>query len=381
MIFEAFRGRDLGEALARVRAAYGADALIASTRVVSNGRPGKLRHSFVEVSAAPPDEPSAFASGRPMNDVIQRAIATTIPPQPPSAPAHAEAIAAPAPLYADDSAVKSEIRALRGLVEELSRSRLPCDRALSMLESAGIESPLATELLPKRSAIQGDDAGAIRDLLRQRLRERITVSTNAIKKEAPCVIACVGPAGSGKTTTLAKLAARAKLDLGRSVSIVTLDTYRVGAVEQMRRYAEILEAKFEIATDAAAFARFLDECPDDIVFIDTPSRAPSDAASLATMVEHLRAVRGRRLLEVLLTVPAGTRGSDAERIAADYASCAPTGVVITKLDETDRAGGALHAALRKGLPLAYLCDGPRVPEDLHVATVERALDATLAPGP
>jgi flagellar biosynthesis protein FlhF len=84
-----------------------------------------------------------------------------------------------------------------------------------------------------------------------------------------------------------------------------------------------------------------------------------------------------RPVDVLLVVQAAIRARDAERMRGVYRMPAPTGLIITKLDETDQAGGALHTALDHPLPVTYLCDGPRVPEDLHEASAEMLLDAVL----
>jgi len=370
MHFAQFRGRDVAEALAQVKAAFGANALIGTTRVVSNGRGGALGRSFVEVTAAQgadlPRGPSSRAPRR--SDAGHPA---SIPPQP--EPAHESPAREP---YAE-SAIGAELRALRTLVEQMARTSRPRDRALAMLMASGLDGTVAADLATGSSRFARQGADALRQWLRSRVISRVALLPSPIVKPGPRIIACVGAAGVGKTTTLAKLAARAHLDLGRSVTLLTLDTFRVGAVEHTRRYAQLMGLNFEVAHDVASFASALACTSDELILVDTPSRASNEA--LERLVSCLRAA-GDREVCVLLTVAASSRARDIDRIASDYSACAPAGLVITKLDETDQVGGALSAALRDSLPFAYLCQGPRVPEDIQDASAEAIADLAFLPG-
>jgi flagellar biosynthesis protein FlhF len=185
----------------------------------------------------------------------------------------------------------------------------------------------------------------------------------------------MGPTGAGKTTTLAKLAARARLDLGRSVGVISLDTFRVGAVEQWQRYATLMGIPFQVASDRSSFRRALAEITADIVLVDTAGR--STPASSWVLPDCLSGMTEEMAKHALLVLPAWLRASDVARVAGLYEVPAPTEVVITKLDETIEAGGVLHAALPSNIPIAYLCNGPRVPEDIREASVEAVIDAVL----
>src|SRR5206468_931297 len=105
------------------------------------------------------------------------------------------------------------------------------------------------------------------------------------------LIACVGPTGVGKTTTLAKLAAHAALEKGLPTAIITLDTFRVGAIEQMKRFASLIDVPFFVAHDEASLLDALQSCPD-IVLVDTPSRGPKDAAAMSRLQLCLDSVAG-----------------------------------------------------------------------------------------
>jgi flagellar biosynthesis protein FlhF len=374
MQFETFRGRNVEEALAAVRAALGPDAFIESTRHVSNGEKGWLGKTFVEVLAAPSDRPSAARS----NPFVRQAERRTPAPAPARARDSEKTPAAQAPARGtrNELTLGRELRLIRSMLEELSLVRKPRDRAGSLLQAAGIEGSLAAALAGQAARVPKADSTVLINFLRKKLSERIDVAPSAIEKPGRRIIACVGPTGVGKTTSLAKLAARASLELGRSVSVISLDTFRVGAVEQMRRFVELIGVPFDVARDRAGFAQAVAQRRADLTLVDTAGVSTADNGSMQRLSDCLSAVTDRPI-DILLVVQAAIRARDAERLRGVYRSPAPTGLIITKLDETDQAGGALHTALDHPLPVTYLCDGPRVPEDLHEASAEMLLDAVL----
>lgn len=365
MQYQAFRGADLKQALEQVKATLGPNALIDATRQITNGHAGALERSYVEVTARAPAglewpfaTPGAAKSPAPSQ---RRSGASRVPER-----RQGVSLLGQAP--ATD--VERELMTLRAMVEELNATLPPKERALAMLHAMGIEGALARELAAGagRQAKKGREA--LQSFLRDRIRERISVRPRLIAEEGPTLIACVGPTGVGKTTTLAKLAARARLDLGRSVSVISLDTFRVGAVEQWQRYASLMGVPFHVAHELSGFQRLLRDNKSDLLLVDTAGRS---AHSTNTLLADGLSVVTTHSVHVQLVVPAWLRAADAERVLAAYREPAPTEVVITKLDETETAGGALHAPLAGGLPLAYLCDGPRVPEDIEDASVEATL--------
>lgn len=370
--FEAFRGRDLPQAIAAVRAAFGQNAIIASTRTVSNGKPGALGNSFVEVRAAAGDDvlndPFATRSGE--RGAAQRPSQSAKPPS----SATAQALARSAQAKSDLGGIDAELRALRALVEEMVSTKKPRDRALGMVNALGFEGALAADLSGGAAKASRGGTRELQTRLRERIGAKLRIAASPIDEPGPRIVACIGPTGVGKTTTLAKLAARAHLGEGRNVAIVTLDTFRVGAVEQMRRFADLMGLPFDVAQDAAQFREALRDRAADLVLVDTPSRSPSDDRALTRLIDCLGA-GGNRAVDVLLALPASIRSGDAARLMKGFQRCEPTAVVLTKLDETAHLGGALQATIEGEYPIAYLCDGPRVPEDLRDASVEPVLDA------
>jgi flagellar biosynthesis protein FlhF len=376
MTYQSFRGADLQEALSAVKATLGPNALIEGTRRVTNGRAGGLSQQYVEVTAAPPQglkwpfaSKEASAVELPLRDRGGQA-----------QPGEQRSLRGPGNKYGtvlglNQSDVERELTSLRAMLEELNQQRPPKERALTMLHGRGIEGNLAKELANGAAKHAKKGKAPLTDFLRGRLAERVRVSGSLMQNPQRTLIACMGPTGAGKTTTLAKLAARARLDLGRSVGVISLDTFRVGAVEQWQRYAALMGIPFQVASDRGSFRRALAEITADIVLVDTAGR--STPASSWVLPDCLAGISEEMTKHALLTLPAWLRASDVNRIAGLYEVPAPTEVVITKLDETVEAGGVMHAALPENIPIAYLCNGPRVPEDIREASVEAVVDAVL----
>ena len=173
-------------------------------------------------------------------------------------------------------------------------------------------------------------------------------------------LALVGPTGVGKTTTLAKLAARAK-DRGERVAIITLDTYRMAAVEQLRAFADLLATPFEVALTATDVRRALQRHAGcDRILIDTTGRSPSDRDTLPVLEGNLRAASAA----VLLCLAAGTKSRDCKLVLDAYEPLGIDAVCLTKWDETTAPGEALAELVEAGLPLSHLCIGQEVPADI-----------------
>jgi flagellar biosynthesis protein FlhF len=176
----------------------------------------------------------------------------------------------------------------------------------------------------------------------------------------------VGPTGAGKTTTLAKLANHPDAFGGRRVGLLCLDTYRVGAVEQARIYAELSRLPFEAVHepgDTPRALRRLRGC--DVVLVDTAGRGPAAARDLDETGEALARIGPG---EVHLVLPAGLRADQARRVVAAWKARGATHVLPTKLDECPDDPTPFDLALHHRLRVRWSCDGQEVPADLHAVT-------------
>jgi len=189
------------------------------------------------------------------------------------------------------------------------------------------------------------------------------------------VAALVGPTGVGKTTTIAKLAAYAKLELKQKVALLTLDTFRMAAVDQLHQYAEILQVPLHVALtveDLRAAMRFYQDRA--LVLIDTPGHSPKDSEmqnQLRRFLDELPDV------ETHLVLSATTKPRDLADIAQRFEPLKPGRIIFTKLDETSTFGPLLSTLVRVKRPLSYLGTGQEVPQDLELATSRRVADLIL----
>jgi len=192
----------------------------------------------------------------------------------------------------------------------------------------------------------------------------------------PRILILVGPTGVGKTTTIAKLAAihslGSKGERSKDVRIITIDNYRIGAKQQIRTYAEILQVPF---TSVESFQDLQNQIAldqdADLVLIDTIGKSPKDYMNLAKMREILDGCGGKA--EIHLAVSATTKVSDLKEIMQQFEPFNYEAVVLTKLDETMRIGNLISVLNERGKLLSYVADGQRVPEDIQRATRIRIL--------
>ncbi len=180
------------------------------------------------------------------------------------------------------------------------------------------------------------------------------------------VMAIVGPTGAGKTTTIAKLAASWCMRHGsQDLALVSTDGYRIGARDQLMTYARILGAPMYAANSGRDLSRVLDRLRSKkLVLIDTAGMGPRDAR----LAEQLAALQlGAARARVLLALPAQGEGHALDEIVRAFAPLTPVACILTKVDEAASLGAVISATLRHRLKIAYVCDGQRVPEDLHAA--------------
>lgn len=188
----------------------------------------------------------------------------------------------------------------------------------------------------------------------------------------PEIFILVGPTGVGKTTTIAKLAAMYGIDSEgmrkRDIRVLTIDNYRIGARQQIETYGQIMDIPVSFVESAEDMKKQLSLCSDsDMVFIDTIGKSPRDYRRLGEMNELL-AMCGPRA-RVHLAISATTKTVDAAEIATQFEPFKYEAVVVTKLDETNRAGNIISVLAERNKAISFLTNGQRVPQDLQRATV------------
>lgn len=191
----------------------------------------------------------------------------------------------------------------------------------------------------------------------------------------PEVVALVGPTGVGKTTTIAKLAANLNLFDHKKVGLITIDTYRIAAVEHLRTYGDIMNIPVEVVylpSDLERAIENLREC--DVILIDTAGRSPHNPGMMDELQQFLT---HSRVNLILLVLSATTQLSDMVEIEAKFSKIAYTHLVITKLDETRCLGPIVSLAWKVQRPLSYLTTGQNVPDDIELAKADKLVTQLL----
>jgi|GEM_PF-1250647 len=241
--------------------------------------------------------------------------------------------------------------------------------------AAGIKPELARRQLAEIIPIFKEELIAPDKILSTALlnifTSKLTFESDPLNIEASAILAVIGATGVGKTTTIAKLAAKVALRECRRVDLVTLDTYRIAAVEQLKTYAEIIGARCHVVRSVFELDAVLTRIPkDSTVLIDTTGKNPHDLADQYEVSEYMRK---RKDIRKCLAVQADIHPLDGIAAMKKFEMFGTDCVALTKLDETTRPAALIETLNEAALPLAYLCMGQRVPEDLRSATPESML--------
>ncbi|MDA8362291.1 MAG: flagellar biosynthesis protein FlhF [Gammaproteobacteria bacterium] len=366
MRIQRFFAPNIRQAIRMVREEVGPDAVILSNTKVEGG---------VEIIAAVGYDEALLQRGEAGSTP---STAPAGPPKPVAASAQIEWSQEPALLE-----MQREMRSLRGLLEQqlsslawgdMARRNPVRARLLHSLRDTGFSPSLARQIA-NDAAQTADYESAWRQALAI-LAHRIEVTNDDILDRGG-VVALIGPTGVGKTTTIAKLAARFVLRHGaRHVALITTDSYRIGAHEQLRTYARILGIPVRMAENSEELRVALETFSDKrLVLVDSAGMSQRDLRLSEQLA--LLADGGERLGTYLVLSAAGQM-SVALEAARAFQGARLRGCIITKLDEATSLGGLLSVVIQQKLPVAYVSDGQRVPEDLAVARAHSLVSSAVS---
>lgn len=370
MRIKSYYSHAIEDAIAAARAELGEEAMLVNSR----RSPPETRHlGEYEV---------VFATDRPAERPEEQAAA--IP----------ASLADPADLpgAAGMAALKKELEGMRRALTRTAFAppawlgaspNLP--EAYAALTAAEVSPELAQEIVRGAGSRLAEPrapraAGNFEQALVEELESRFMVEPALGRGEArPRIVALVGPPGAGKTTTLVKLAVNYGLAARRPVVLVSMDTYRVAAAEQLRSYAAILGVGFQLLETVTALSQSIEENRGkDFIFIDTPGLAAGETEPSPGLARFL-ATRGD--IDTHLVLSSSTKAADLTRMVDGFEIFRPRRLLFTRLDETGSFGPILNEAARTGKALSFFTSGQRIPEDLETASRARLTELILSARP
>ncbi len=409
---------DMRQAMRKVREEHGADAVILSSRGVEGGvevisaidfdeeavragaeTPPDFGRALTQVQAARPAPPPRGRLSVVVDDDDDDIPAPAAPPAartppPPPRPQHRPAAERPPGARKPENRIEwTQEPAMQAMREELRTLRTLFENQLTQMEwqQLGERQPVRATLL-RRLHEMGFGADVCRKLadgvresrdpekaLSQALRvvaHNLPVLADDIVERGG-VVAMAGATGVGKTTTVAKLAARYALRHGkRHVALVTTDNFRIGGQDQLRSFARILDVPVYCAADAAELGEVLADLADKhLVLVDTAGMSQRDMR----LSDQLRTLQGcGRPIQPYLVLSANTQLNALMEMLKQFRQIRPAGCIVTKLDEATGLGAVLTAVLRSRLAIAYVADGQRVPEGLSPARGDRLTEEARA---
>ncbi len=347
------------EALDKVRAEFGTDAVILSSKVVyTGGFLGMFKKRNIEVVAAVEPQPQPAKPVKPRYDtpIIEKELTKQVSPQ----------------LDKQQQIVLEELRSIRKWMEQAS-------------EQTDHQFPAAFQSVKDHLINQEVDEDVIDEIILANLEQdqeltyhealqKIKKYLESFFSKYQCgnvqfkqkFIHLVGPTGVGKTTTIAKLAAKSMIQDGKRVALITTDTYRIAAIEQLKTYSNILDIPLEIAYTMEDYQKARLKFQEyDLVFVDTAGRNfrdPKYVAELGKIVDL------EHDIETYLVLSATTKAKDLMMLFDQFKAIPLSKLIITKTDETSTYGALLNLIKKNGIGIAYLTHGQNVPDDIRLAT-------------
>ncbi|WP_125152188.1 flagellar biosynthesis protein FlhF [Clostridium rectalis] len=261
----------------------------------------------------------------------------------------------------DKEILLNEIQEMKNMMSSMMNNSLSVSQEESELEgllkNSDLNEDIIRNILMKVENIDNE----LEDVEKAKIviKEMIPISTMILKD----VIVLVGPTGVGKTTTIAKLAGRLSLIEKKTVGLITIDTYRIGAVEQLKTYADIMRIPFKVVFSIKDMEEAISDMKDcDVILVDTTGRNSKNTMQIS----ELRAfIDNTRTENIHLVISATTKNRDIDTIVEGYKPLGYNNIIITKLDETTTYGSVLNIIQYAGKPVSFITTGQNVPDDIR----------------
>lgn len=385
-----YLANDVNEAMIKIRSELGRDAVILHSRKIKKpGLQGWFSKAIYEVVAAIDEEKTALKD-KPQNasqpvqekQVLLKQIPLVTPPEQPKVEPNNPEIEN---LKVQMNAIQSM---LNTVLEKVQGERRTATESENIAESVseveerhymelllngdveGIVAEKVLELTKRQIRVTKENDKAVRNAMRIIMKDQLGAPyTIGSEQSEPKICFFVGPTGVGKTTTLAKLAARLSLVDNRNVGLITADTFRIAAVEQLKTYSEILGIPLTVIYEAEEINDALSKYKDkDYILVDTAGRSHKNEemeSDLSGLIERVAKP------EIFLVISLTTGYKDIVSILESYHFLGDYKLLFTKLDEANSFGNILNVRVGSGKPLSYFTIGQSVPDDIEIADAEK----------
>lgn len=363
MVIKKYVVKNMNEAMTRIRHELGKDAIIISQRKVKEpGIKGFFSPKLIEVTAAIENgkikEREEDKSFKESIDNIKRLIGNQEP----------QKKIVESKVKVEESELSNEVKEMKALLNQVIQNTAKeesIDVKGDYLKEIDIDYKYIGEIKEHLKDISNEE---FKEKFKECLKDDIEIDTKDLKGN----VVLVGPTGVGKTTTIAKLAGKLSLMDKKKVGLITIDTYRIGAVEQLRTYAEIMNIDFKVVITIKEMEEAVKSMRDlDVVLIDTTGRSSKNSMQISELRAFINKAEPE---EILLVISAITKNRDIPVILSGYSQVEYESLIITKLDETSIYGGLYNIVKAAQKPIKYITTGQNVPDDIKVPTTEEMVE-------
>lgn len=381
MLIKKYLVKNMNEAMTRIRYELGKDAIIISKRKVrESGIKGYFKPKLIEVTAALENSKLDKKQSKKASEVenfkeslnsiksifdkeeVKAHEDRRVKIEEPSISVKEDTI--------NDDALKYEVKEIKKLLDKVIKNTNKEKESLvavDFLRSMDIEETLLGDINLEKY----DDIEIFKEEFKEVLKKDIEVSNKDLRGK----VVLIGPTGVGKTTTIAKLAGRLALIEKKKVGLITIDTYRIGAVEQLKTYAEIMNIPFKVVItlkEMEEAINSLDDC--DVILVDTTGRSSKNTMQISELRAFIQKVNSSN---ISLVISGTTKNKDINAILSGYGEINYEDIIITKLDETTSYGCIYNISKKSNKPISYITVGQNVPDDIKVPSKDEIIKLVL----